>query len=311
MFSTLRNRFGIPGVISVIALVFAMFGGAYAASNSSGGGKATVSAKAKAGPRGKTGKTGPAGPAGPAGSAGAKGDAGAAGAAGTPGTSVTSTPLSIGNGTCPEGGAEFKVGASTPTHACNGEEGSNGADGKTVLSDIGPPSTGTGTSGDFYIDTAANQIYGPKVGVNWGSGTSLVGPAGPTETVLPAGKTETGVWAFRSNGSTFVSISYPLSYPISLTLTEASPEMHYVSEAEQGTPSAIAEGCPGSGFAPTAASETLCVYEGVEGAPAGKLTNAIPPESPSFGSSSGDVLKFTPVNPEEEAKGGGTWAVTR
>ena len=47
MFSTLRNRFGIPGVISVIALVFAMFGGAYAASNSSGGGKATASAKAK------------------------------------------------------------------------------------------------------------------------------------------------------------------------------------------------------------------------------------------------------------------------
>ena len=32
MFSTLRTRFGIPGVISVIALVFAMFGGAYAAS---------------------------------------------------------------------------------------------------------------------------------------------------------------------------------------------------------------------------------------------------------------------------------------
>ena len=72
MFSTLRNRFGIPGVISVIALVFAMFGGAYAASNSSGGGKATASAKAKQGPRGKTGKTGPAGPAGPAGPVGTR-----------------------------------------------------------------------------------------------------------------------------------------------------------------------------------------------------------------------------------------------
>jgi hypothetical protein len=51
MFSTLRNRFGIPGVISVIALVFAMLGGAYAANNSSGGGKATASAKVKKGPR--------------------------------------------------------------------------------------------------------------------------------------------------------------------------------------------------------------------------------------------------------------------
>jgi len=57
MLSPLRNRFGIPGVISVIALVFAMFGGAYAASNSGDGptasGKATASAK-----RGKPGKPG-------------------------------------------------------------------------------------------------------------------------------------------------------------------------------------------------------------------------------------------------------------
>ena len=42
MLSPLRNRFGIPGVISVIALVFAMFGGAYAATNSNDGGKATA-----------------------------------------------------------------------------------------------------------------------------------------------------------------------------------------------------------------------------------------------------------------------------
>jgi hypothetical protein len=51
MFSTLRTRFGIPGVISVMALVFAMLGGAYAANSPSGGGKATASAKAKKGPR--------------------------------------------------------------------------------------------------------------------------------------------------------------------------------------------------------------------------------------------------------------------
>ena len=77
MFSPLRNRFGIPGVISVIALVFAMMGGAYAATNT--GGKATASAKAKKGPRGPKGPAGPAGavgPAGPAGPAGAKGDTG-------------------------------------------------------------------------------------------------------------------------------------------------------------------------------------------------------------------------------------------
>ncbi|HEY5815372.1 MAG TPA: hypothetical protein VIS95_03425 [Solirubrobacterales bacterium] len=85
MFSPLRNRFGIPGVISVIALVFAMLGGAYAASNDSGGGKATASAKAKKGPRGPRGPKGPAGPQGPAGPAGAKGDKGDTGAAGKDG----------------------------------------------------------------------------------------------------------------------------------------------------------------------------------------------------------------------------------
>jgi Collagen triple helix repeat (20 copies) len=91
--SALRSRFGIPGVISVIALVFAMFGGAYAASNP-GGGKATASAKGKQGPpgpRGKPGKAGlagpagPTGPVGPAGPAGPKGDTGAVGAVGPAG----------------------------------------------------------------------------------------------------------------------------------------------------------------------------------------------------------------------------------
>jgi hypothetical protein len=97
MFSFLRDRLGIPGVISIIALVFAMIGGAYAASNSNEGragegrasegradaGRATASAKkAKQGPRGPKGKTGATGPAGPA---GAKGDTGAAGANGKDG----------------------------------------------------------------------------------------------------------------------------------------------------------------------------------------------------------------------------------
>jgi hypothetical protein len=91
MFSTLRTRFGIPGVISVMALVFAMFGGAYAAQSSNDNGKATASAKAKKGPRGPkgpkgdTGPAGPAGPQGPAGAAGAKGDAGANGTNGATG----------------------------------------------------------------------------------------------------------------------------------------------------------------------------------------------------------------------------------
>ena len=154
MFSTLRTRFGIPGVISVIALVFAMFGGAYAASNSSGGGKATASAKGKPGPRGKTGKRGPAGPqgpAGPAGPAGAKGGTGAPGSNGTNGapgangTSVTSEEFGVGgkDGKCVGvGGSKFAAAAST-TYACNGKEGEPGVlhPGETLQS--GATETGT------------------------------------------------------------------------------------------------------------------------------------------------------------------------
>src|SRR5258706_13999527 len=93
MFSPLSNRFGIPGVISVIALVFAMLGGAYAASNNSGGGKASASAKAKKGPRGPKGATGPAGPAGPSGPARSKGDPGA-----KEGTGAAAAHCDVGGG---------------------------------------------------------------------------------------------------------------------------------------------------------------------------------------------------------------------
>src|ERR1700710_172411 len=116
MFSTLRTRFGIPGVISVIDLVFAMFGGAYAASNSSGGGKATASAKAKKGPRGPKGATGPAGPAGaqgPAGPAGAKGDAGANGSNGAAGATGATGPTG-GKGATGAEGSPWTAGGTLP-----------------------------------------------------------------------------------------------------------------------------------------------------------------------------------------------------
>lgn len=49
----------------------------------------------------------------------------------------------------------------------------------TVLNGAGVPDVGLGSDGDFYIDTAANTIYGPKTGV-WGAATNVVGPEGPS-----------------------------------------------------------------------------------------------------------------------------------
>lgn len=87
MFS-LRNRFGIPGVISVIALVFAMAGGAIAAKKyvitSTGQIKPSV-LKALKGNTGKVGVPGAPGAAGAKGDAGAPGGKGDAGAQGNPG----------------------------------------------------------------------------------------------------------------------------------------------------------------------------------------------------------------------------------
>jgi hypothetical protein len=63
-----------------------------------------------------------------------------------------------------------------------GDPGPQGVPGKTVLSGSGVPSSGLGANGDFYINTAANTIYGPKAGGAWGSATSLVGPTGSAGT---------------------------------------------------------------------------------------------------------------------------------
>jgi hypothetical protein len=67
-----------------------------------------------------------------------------------------------------------------------GAAGSDGADGKTVLSGTVAPTT-QGTDGDFYINTATNEIYGPKTAGDWGAATSLVGSAGATGTPGAAG----------------------------------------------------------------------------------------------------------------------------
>lgn len=60
-----------------------------------------------------------------------------------------------------------------------GPQGVQGSDGKTILYGAGAPANGTGANGDFYIDTAAHTIYGPKSAGVWPAGASLIGPVGP------------------------------------------------------------------------------------------------------------------------------------
>ncbi len=133
MFSTFKARFGAPGVIAVIALVFAMVGGAYAAGGGlSGKQKKEVTKIAQTEAKKLAGKQGPKGDAGATGAAGAKGDQGpqgnpgSPGGAGAPGKSVTVTPIAEEEEACEErGGVEVKQeGAASGTEVCTGKEGS-------------------------------------------------------------------------------------------------------------------------------------------------------------------------------------------
>ena len=67
------------------------------------------------------------------------------------------------------------------TPLIRGPQGTSGVDGRTVLNGSGAPGTGLGLDGDFYIDTASNELYGPKTAGVWGSGTELTGGLTPTQ----------------------------------------------------------------------------------------------------------------------------------
>jgi hypothetical protein len=54
-------------------------------------------------------------------------------------------------------------------------QGKKGQDGNTILNGSGVPSSGLGKNGDFYINTATFEIYGPKAAGSWGSPSQLTG----------------------------------------------------------------------------------------------------------------------------------------
>ena len=71
-----------------------------------------------------------------------------------------------------------------------GPQGIQGPAGTTLRSGAGAPSNGTGSDGEFYIDTTNNRLYGPKAAGAWPAGyTSLIGPTGPTGATGSTGAT--------------------------------------------------------------------------------------------------------------------------
>jgi hypothetical protein len=183
MFGAMRRRFNATGLVAVLALVFAMSGGAYAASRFVITSTKQISPKVlkalqgKAGAAGATGVQGPAGPAGPTGptGAGSVGPQGPAGNTGANGTSVTSKTLIKGEGGCKEGGSEF-TSASGKTTACNGEKGKEGTFGGQSLP------AGKTLTGAWAASSYAEAEY-PKEGFGVAAaGVSFALPASPAIT---------------------------------------------------------------------------------------------------------------------------------
>ncbi len=122
---------------------------------------------------GPQGPVGPVGPQGPQGAAGAQGPVGPAGA--------------------------------------TGAAGKDGKDGATIRAAAGAPNASLGANGDFYFDTQAKVLYGPKADGAWPTeGVNLQGPKGDRAgssviagATVPADIAEGDYWFNTSNSTLY------------------------------------------------------------------------------------------------------------
>jgi hypothetical protein len=117
-----------------------------------------------------------------------------------------------------------------------GLKGDAGADGKTIRSGSGAPSSSVGVNGDFYLDTSAMTIYGPKSGGVWGSGVNLIG--------------DNGLSLLNGSGAPSSGLGVNGDFYIDTT-----------ADAIYGPKTAGAWGSPTSLIGPTGASGTTRLYE--------------------------------------------------
>lgn len=198
MFGAIRKHINPATILALVALVFAITGGAYAASSSGGSshGKLTASAAKKkkkkstptgkpgprgsAGPAGKNGTNGAVGPAGPAGPAGPVGPAGKDGVNGNDGASIE--------------GKEGKEGA-TGKEGPTGKEGATGAAGVIHPGETLP--SGASETGTWSVNAGA--ITGES---NWSASISFPIPLkeGKEETTYVFTKAQTENKDFGSSG---------------------------------------------------------------------------------------------------------------
>jgi hypothetical protein len=122
----IREPFGKAGLtVAILALVFAMVGGAYAASGGLNGKQKKEVEKIAKKYAGKPGATGPAGAAGKNGNDGTNGTNGGPGSNGV-GVTSTESNTTIDSSHCVGVGGSKFVSASGTTYTCNGKNGTTG-----------------------------------------------------------------------------------------------------------------------------------------------------------------------------------------
>jgi Collagen triple helix repeat (20 copies) len=311
MFSLLRNRLGIPGLISVIALVFAMGGGAYAANG--GGDGATASAKKNRkgnnsglngkqkrqtvniakfwarkipGPPGLPGAPGLPGPQGPQGDEGDDGDRGPRG---------------------PQGS--------------EGPPGKDGADGASVIKKNEQPPTCPDESGFTYEVEGSGEE----------DEVCSAGGGGDLPPTLPENTTLTGGWTvsttqeaspdFLGFSDTEHTTLVPISFPIPLSNVIPLANAIFVPKGNTSTEHCSAAPIGGTLENPKAEAGYLCVYSGelVNLAPE-TVSGSVPAANPfiplnvdNFGARGADVSGTSlalSVEAAGDALGWGSWAVT-
>jgi len=225
-----------------------------------------------AGPIGPTGATGATGPAGVAGPQGIQGVAGTNGTNGTNGTAVlngntnptagtgvngdfyinTATNTLFGpkaNGNWPIGvsmvGPTGATGLQGPAGAAGsqGIQGVAGTNGTAVLNGNTNPTAGIGVNGDFYINTATNELFGPKANGTWPAGVSLVGPTGPqgitNNSIQRIGKIGNIIytlpgWNFKALQNTGSQVAFPIFVPIYINQTSTFSGVALYSNTTNG-----------------------------------------------------------------------------